>query len=44
MKLKYIITAFVSALVFAGCQTEPMVGSFADFSVDKTFISIPTTS
>lgn len=41
MKLKYIITAFVSALVFAGCQTEPMVGSFADFSVDKTFISIP---
>ena len=41
MKLKYIITAFVSALVFAGCQTEPMVGSFADFSVDKTFIAIP---
>jgi len=41
MKLRYIITAFVSALVFAGCQTEPMVGSFADFSVDKTFVSIP---
>jgi len=43
MKLKYIITAFVSALVLAGCQTEPMVGSFSDFSLDKTFVSIPMT-
>lgn len=41
MKLRYIITAFVSALALAACQTEPMVGSFADFSVDKTFVSIP---
>lgn len=43
MKLRYIITAFVSALVLAGCQTEPMVGSFSDFSLDKTFVSIPMT-
>lgn len=40
MKLKYIITAFLTACLFAGCQTEPMVGSFSDFSVDKTFVSI----
>lgn len=41
MKLRYIIAAIASAAVFAGCQTEPMVGSFADFNVDKTFVSIP---
>ena len=41
MKLRYIIAAIASAVLFAGCQTEPMVGSFADFSLDKTFVSIP---
>ena len=41
MKLRYIITAIASAAIFAGCQTEPMVGSFADFEVSKTFVSIP---
>lgn len=41
MKLKYIITAIASAVLFAGCQTEPMVGSFEDFTIDKTFVSIP---
>ena len=40
MKLKYIIAAIASAAIFTGCQTEPMVGSFTDFSVDKTFVSI----
>ena len=43
MKLKYIIAAIASAAVLAGCQTEPMVGSFEDFNLDKTFISIPLT-
>jgi len=41
MKLKNIIAAIASVAVFAGCQTEPMVGSFADFELNKTFISIP---
>ena len=41
MKLRYIIAAIASAAVFAGCQTEPMVGSFADFTLDKPFVSIP---
>ena len=43
MKLRYIIAAIASAAVLAGCQTEPMVGSFADFTLDKTFVSIPLT-
>lgn len=42
MKLKFIITAIASAAIFAGCQTEPMVGSFDNFSIDKSFVSIPT--
>ena len=41
MKLRYIIAAIASAAIFAGCQTEPMVGSFAELSVDKTFVAIP---
>ena len=41
MKLRYIIAAIASAAIFAGCQTEPMVGSFEDFNLEKTFISIP---
>jgi hypothetical protein len=41
MKLKNIIAAIASVAVFVGCQTEPMVGSFADFELNKTFISIP---
>lgn len=41
MKLKYIIAAIASAAVLAGCQTEPMVGSFEDFSTNVSYISIP---
>ncbi len=41
MKLRYIIAAIASAAIFAGCQTEPMVGSFEDFSTNTSYISIP---
>lgn len=40
MKLKYILGAFLSVALVTACQTEPMVGSFADFKTDKTFVSI----
>lgn len=41
MKLKYIIAAIASAAVLASCQTEPMVGSFEDFSTNVSYVSIP---
>ena len=40
MKLKYILGAFAAAALFAGCQSEPMVGTFQDLELDKAFVSI----
>lgn len=43
MKLKYILGAFLSALLFVGCSDDDEVGQLGSIQLDQTYVSIPET-
>ncbi len=42
MKLKYILGVLLATLMFAGCSEDDEIGTLDNFSIDKTYITIPT--
>ena len=43
MKLRYILGAFLSALLFVGCSDDNEVGQLGSIQLDQTYVSIPET-
>lgn len=41
MKLKYLLSFVLGALLFTGCSDDNTIGTLGEISLDKTYLSIP---